>query len=82
MKADAAKQTARRESHVSSTKGDNNQRTKTKAYINKVQPLEKLRASITERAYELYLERGRREGCAEQDWLDAEREILAHTLPR
>ncbi len=36
---------------------------------------------ITARAYELYLERGRREGCAEQDWLDAEREILNRTFP-
>ena len=35
-----------------------------------------LHARITARAYELYLERSRREGCAEQDWLDAERKIL------
>jgi hypothetical protein len=27
------------------------------------------------------MERGRREGCAEQDWLDAEREILNRTFP-
>jgi hypothetical protein len=40
-----------------------------------------LHARITVRAYELYVERGRREGCAEQDWLDAEREILNHTFP-
>lgn len=32
---------------------------------------------IRERAYELYLQRGSREGHAEQDWLDAEYEILA-----
>lgn len=35
---------------------------------------------IAKRAYELYLERGCREGCALEDWVDAEREIL--TLPR
>ena len=35
---------------------------------------------IAKRAYELYLERGCREGCALEDWVDAEQEILA--LPR
>lgn len=40
-----------------------------------------LHARITVRAYYLYVERGRREGCAEQDWLDAEREILNRTFP-
>jgi len=32
---------------------------------------------IAKRAYELYLERGGRPGCELEDWLDAEREILA-----
>ena len=40
-----------------------------------------LHARIMVRAYELYVERGRREGYAEQDWLDAEREILNSTFP-
>jgi hypothetical protein len=31
---------------------------------------------IAKRAYELYLERGCREGCALEDWQNAEREIL------
>ncbi len=35
-----------------------------------------LRARIERRAYELYVERGCREGCALEDWLDAEREIF------
>jgi len=30
---------------------------------------------ITKRAYELYEQQGRREGHADQDWLQAEREI-------
>ena len=38
-------------------------------------------ARITARAYQLYVERGRREGYAEQDWLDAESEILSRTFP-
>ena len=33
---------------------------------------------IRVRAYELYLHRGSREGNAEQDWLDAEYEILSN----
>ena len=35
-----------------------------------------LRTRIERRAYELYVERGCREGCALEDWFDAEREIL------
>ncbi|MBL8038625.1 DUF2934 domain-containing protein [Nitrospira sp. CMX1] len=35
---------------------------------------------ITARAYQLYVERGCREGYAEQDWLDAESEILNRTF--
>lgn len=34
------------------------------------------RIRIKRRAYELYVERGCREGCALEDWVDAEREIL------
>lgn len=41
---------------------------------------DELQERITKRAYELYLQRGCREGCALADWVDAEREIL--TLPR
>lgn len=33
-------------------------------------------ARVAARAYELYVERGCCEGCAEQDWLEAEREIV------
>ena len=33
---------------------------------------ESMRERITANAYVLYEERGRREGCAMQDWLDAE----------
>lgn len=45
------------------------------------QMFDDLHARITVRAYYLYMERGRREGCAEEDWLDAEREILNRTFP-
>jgi len=36
-----------------------------------------LQVRITTRAYELYVERGSRDDCALEDWLDAEREILS-----
>ena len=35
-----------------------------------------LHARITTRAYELFVERGCREGYAVDDWLEAEREIV------
>lgn len=41
---------------------------------------DELRERIAKRAYELYLDRGCREGCDVEDWVDAEREIL--TVPR
>jgi hypothetical protein len=40
-----------------------------------------LHAHIATRAYELYLQRGCREGCAEEDWLEAEREIVSREFP-
>ncbi len=36
-----------------------------------------VRERIAKRAYELYLERGYRPGCDVEDWVDAERELLA-----
>ena len=38
-------------------------------------------AHIATRAYELYIQRGCREGCAEEDWLEAEREIVSREFP-
>lgn len=40
-----------------------------------------LHARITARAYEMYAERGYRTGCALEDWVDAEREILSREFP-
>ena len=42
---------------------------------------EDLHARVTARAYELYAERGYRTGCALEDWVDAEREILSREFP-
>lgn len=38
-----------------------------------------LQTHIAVRAYEIYVQRGCRDGCAVEDWLDAEREILGRT---
>ena len=40
-----------------------------------------LHAHIATRAYELYIQRGCREGCAVDDWLEAEREIVGREFP-
>ena len=40
-----------------------------------------LHARIATRAYELYVQRDCREGCAVEDWLDAEREIVSREFP-
>ncbi|NOT23068.1 MAG: DUF2934 domain-containing protein [Nitrospiraceae bacterium] len=42
--------------------------------------IDDLQERITTRAYELYVQRGRREGCALEDWVDAEREILSRNI--
>lgn len=42
---------------------------------------EDLHAVISNRAYELYVQRGSRDGHAQEDWLDAEREVLNREFP-
>jgi hypothetical protein len=44
-------------------------------------PCDDLPSLIAKRAYELYSERGYRDGSALEDWLDAEREILSQIQP-
>ncbi len=46
-----------------------------------VSPCEDLHILIAKRAYELYSERGYRQGFALDDWLEAEREILSPVPP-
>ncbi len=41
-----------------------------------ISPPDDRHARITDRAYELYAERGCRQGYALDDWLEAEREIV------
>ena len=81
MKPRKAKQAREKEPTLSIT----NQREET-ASIGKLSrqarpPFDDVRARITARAYELYVERGYRHGCGLEDWLDAEREILSRASP-
>ena len=44
-------------------------------------PCDDLHVLIAKRAYELYGERGCRDGSAFDDWLEAERDVLSQTTP-
>ena len=48
-----------------------------KFHVLPLSPCDDLPSLIAKRAYELYSERGYRDGSALDDWLDAEREILS-----
>ncbi len=48
-----------------------------KFLILPLSPCDDLPSLIAKRAYDLYSERGYREGSALDDWLDAEREVLS-----
>lgn len=52
-----------------------------KPHAPPLSPCDDLQALIAKRAYELYSERGYRDGSALDDWLDAEREILSQIPP-
>jgi len=47
----------------------------------RVSPCDDLQELIAKRAYEIYCERGYRQGCSLDDWLAAEREILSQIPP-
>ena len=47
----------------------------------RVSQCDDLQALIAKRAYELYCERGYRQGCSLDDWLEAERDILSQIPP-
>ncbi len=82
MKAEATKPVTQKKSHVLFSRGDKDPAAVTKPVSRDEQPLDgEVQARIAVRAYELYLERGCCEGCAEQDWLDAEQEVLSRIVP-
>lgn len=81
MKAQPSKQRTKNTPAIPRGSRTQKQSSAETAMPTKQSTFDDLHARITVRAYYLYVERGRREGCAEQDWLDAEREILNHTFP-
>jgi len=52
-----------------------------KFHVLPLSSYDNLSGVIAKRAYELYSERGYRDGSALDDWLDAEREILSQISP-
>ena len=81
MKAQASKQTTEKKLHRPPTKQGAEVAAPGKSASQARPSFDDLHARITARAYELYAERGYRTGCALEDWMDAEREILSHEFP-
>jgi len=52
-----------------------------KPHVLPLSPCDDLHVLIAKRAYELYGERGYRDGSAFDDWLEAEREVLSQIPP-
>lgn len=81
MKAQPSKQRTKTTAAISKRARVTEQSMAATAVSHEQSMFDDLHARITVRAYYLYVERGRREGGAEQDWLDAEREILNGAFP-
>lgn len=81
MKAQASKQTAEKKLHAPTAKQGAEAAAPAKSARQARPSFNDLHALITARAYELYADRGYRTGCALEDWVDAEREILSHEFP-
>ncbi|THJ25355.1 MAG: DUF2934 domain-containing protein [Nitrospira sp. CG24E] len=81
MKTQTAKPTVEKKSHNQLSKQDAEVSAPAKSARQAQPSFDDLHARITARAYELYVERGYRDGCGLQDWVDAEREILSREFP-
>jgi hypothetical protein len=81
MKAQTSKQTAEKKLPTTPAKQGAEAAAPAKSARPARPSFNDLQARITARAYELYAERGYRTGCAIEDWVDAEREILSHEFP-
>lgn len=80
MKSQPTKQGAKKEPVIQQVSRIQAPSSTERAIPRKDPVFDDVHARITARAYQLYVERGRREGYAEQDWLDAESEILNRTF--
>lgn len=81
MKVPSAKQKDEKKSRVIISVPDGSSSATNESAQRKKPAFDDLHAHINLRAYELYLQRGCREGHAQEDWLDAEREILDREFP-
>jgi len=80
MKPQAAKQTEGKRPHTFIPAQQDTALANRKSAPRAQPSFDDLHARIAARAYELYVQRGYREGSALEDWLDAERETLAEVL--
>lgn len=76
MQPQAAKQPRKQKRDLSSQKHEPAVSEKEPVHCQPVSPCDDLQVRTANRAYELHAERGYRQGCALDDWLEAEREIL------
>jgi hypothetical protein len=76
MQSQTAKEPRKRKGTQSTQKQETAVSEKEPVHCQPVSPCDDLQARITDRAYELYADRGYRHGRALDDWLEAEREIL------
>ena len=81
MKAPSDKRKDEKKPRVIISVQDSSSETSKAAPRKKKPAFEDLHARISGRAYELYVQRGCRDGHAQEDWLDAEREILDREFP-
>ena len=81
MKAPSVKRKDEKKSRVI-VSGQDGSVSETGASSQRAKPaFEDLHARISLRAYELYVQRGCRDGYSQEDWFDAEREILDREFP-
>lgn len=76
MKPQTVKEPRKRKSTQSIQKYEPAVSEKEPVHCQPVSPCDDLPVRIADRAYELYVDRGYRQGRALDDWLEAEREIL------
>jgi hypothetical protein len=76
MQSQAVKEPRRRKSSESLQSHEPATPQKEPVHSQPVSPQNDVQSRITDRAYELYAERGYRQGCALDDWLEAQREVL------
>jgi hypothetical protein len=81
MKPPSAKRKDEKKSQVIISHKDRSAPEPDTSSLRRKPAFEDLHACISLLAYELYLQRGRREGHALEDWLDAERKILDREFP-